>query len=219
MKQNTGKIHYQHAFMYSGMSIRKILTPVTGKPDVLDVLMKSLKVDLDLPVAAQTQAVDISAHVDDLTKRLRPELLEELFAAIEAGALAPALGGTLVSEVLAILDSGLQELEKEEARFTSITRRVEDAYRRAVEVQSPLADFLGQRVGPQGGDLAERINELKRFRESLSAQKSNLDRLGEKITLVKQKLVKLKDQGLRLSSRPQAAQAPQQSQSENPVPT
>lgn len=180
---------------------------------MMDVLLKSLKVDSDLPSAAQAQAADISSRLDEITKRLRPDLVEELFQGIEKGALSQVLSTTLVPEIASLLDSGLQELLREEARYSAITQRVDEAYRRVVEVQMPMAEFLSQKNQQQDSELVQRVEELKRYREALAAQKSALERLGEKISSTKQRLIKLKEQAARLGQRAQQpAQSPPQSQ-------
>jgi len=202
------------------VSIRKILTPVTGKPDVLDVMVRSLKVDSDLPAAAQAQSADISNRVDEIMRRLRPELLDDLFTAIEKGSLSQSVAAGLIPDLSSLLESGLQELLKEENRFSSLTQRVEEAYRRVVEVQAPMAEFLTQRLQQQDAELTERVNELKRFREALEAQRANLEKLGEKIGLAKQRLVKLREQVARLGSQAPKAQLgqPNPPQSSPPQP-
>lgn len=200
------------------MSLRKILTPVTGKQDVMDVLLKSLKVDSDLPSTAQAQAAEISGHIDELVRRLRPELLQDLFQAIEKGALSQALTAGVVPEIVGLLESGLQDLVREEGRFAAINQRVEEAYRRVVEVQMPLAEFLSQKTSPQDTELAQRITELKTFRDTLASQKSSLERLGEKISATKQALVRLKEQAARLGQTPQQAQTTPSPPQGSPLP-
>lgn len=200
-----GKVHNLDTVICI-VSLRKILTPVTGKPDVLDIMVRSLKVDSDLPAAAQAQGVDISNRVDEVMRRLRPELLDDLFTAIEKGSLSQSLAAGLIPELSSLLESGLQELLKEENRFSSLTQRVEEAYRRVVEVQTPLAEFLTQRLPQQDAELTERVNELKRFREALESQRANLEKLGEKINLAKQRVVKLREQVARLGSQPPTTQ-------------
>ncbi|MEM0119906.1 MAG: hypothetical protein QW514_07705 [Thermoprotei archaeon] len=198
------------------MSIRRILSPVTGKPDVLDIMMRALKFDSDLPSSAQTQSLDISGHIDEVVRRLRPELLEGLFAAIEGGSLPQSLAPSLVPEISALLESGLQDLLKEESRFSSLSQRVEEAYRRVVEVQAPIAEFLMQRLAQQDAELNERIGELKRFREALESEKANLEKLGEKISLSKQRVVNLKERAARLGSLAQTARSSQSNPLQSP---
>lgn len=190
------------------VSIRRIL-PVGARQDVMDVLLRSLRVESDLPATAQAQAADISGRLDEITKRLRPELLAEVFRAIEAGSLSRLLVGELVPELAGLIESGLQDLAKEENRFLSITQRVEEAYRRAVEVQIPMAEFLSRRA-PQDQELAGRIAELSRFKDALATQKEALARLGEKISSTKQGLVALREQAARLGQQPSPRGAAQQ---------
>jgi chromosome segregation ATPase len=212
-----GKVHYSDALIYI-VSIRRILTPVTGKPDVLDLMLKSLKVDSDLPASAQTQSADISNRVDEVMRRLRPDLLDDLFTAIEKGSLSQSLAAGLIPELSSLLESGLQEILKEENRFSSLTQRVQEAYRRVVEVQTPMAEFLTQRLPQQDAELAERVNELKRFREALESQRVSLDKLGEKIGLAKQRLVKLREQVARLGSQAPTAQLGQPNPPQSSLP-
>jgi chromosome segregation ATPase len=191
------------------VSIRRILSRVSGREDTYSVLIETLKVDTSLPKSLDSEKESIDKRITDILEKLNPDLIYDILNQVKAGKLSSEVLQTLLPAFLELIKKYSEELKKERQKYDDLRKRVIEETRDLLQIRLPLLDFLSKRIPPENKELNARKTELQSFSEELQRVRSSVENVGAKLTELESKISALEKELIKFSpEKEQTSTAP-----------